>query len=180
MAMALIKEAGITLISDDEPLVDKDCNILPFHTRIGTLDQGMVESIPREFWYQIDRMEFGKKYFIDRRFWDDKLRKTPVKNSVLFVTSRVLNGEPEIEPCGKITALRTLFRDAVVGVGLFQGIEFLFANSSWEVLGKAWVAMRRLGLAIKLVRKSRTYRLTLTQDIPRNTQVLTDFIRGAD
>ena len=177
MALSLLKEADIRLISDDEPLVDKDCNIHPFHTRIGTLDQNLIESIPEEFYYQIDRMEFGKKYFIDCAFWGDKLQKTPVKKCILFVSRRILNGEPAIEPCSKIAALKPLVRDSVVGVGLYQGIEFILKHSPWELLGKFGIVLRRLRLAAKLVLKSQTFRITLTQDIPSNARVVSDFIR---
>lgn len=177
MAISLLEEADIKLISDDEPLVDNECNIHPFHTRIGTLDQNIIESIPEEFYYQIDRMEFGKKYFIDCAFWGDKLQKAPVNKCILFVSRRILNGEPSIEPCSKIAALRTLVRDSVVGIGLYQGIEFIFKSSPWELLAKSFIVLRRFRLAVKLVLKSRTYQITLTQDIPRNTRVFSDFMR---
>jgi len=177
MAISLLREQDIRLISDDEPIFDSNGAVHPFHTHIGTLDQNIIAAIPKKFYYEIDRMEFGKKYFIDCAFWEEKLQKTPMKKTILFVSRRVLNGEPRIRPASKLSTLRTLVRDAVVGVGLYQGLEFIFKSSPWEILAKLLVIVRRFRLALKLVRQSQTYGITLGRDVGQNAKVLAQFMK---
>ncbi len=177
MAISLLQEEGIKLISDDEPIFDKTGAIHPFHTRIGTLDKSIITTIPQEFYYEIDRMEFGRKFFIDCAFWEDKLQMSPVKRTILFVSQRVLNGEPEITRAPKLSALRVLVRDAVVGVGLYQGLEFIFKSTPWEIFAKLLIIVRRFRLAVKLTRQSQTYSMTLGGDVRRNAKVLAEFMR---
>ncbi|HSP87919.1 MAG TPA: hypothetical protein VLN45_07280, partial [Ignavibacteriaceae bacterium] len=120
MAMAMLSTNGFKLISDDEPIIDNAGLINPFLTRIGTLDKNKIKSIPEKFVYRIDRMEFGEKYFVDYDYWQDKIEYRPLKKSVLFLSHRLLNGEPSIQKASKGKALISLIRDAVIGVGLYQ------------------------------------------------------------
>jgi hypothetical protein len=176
LAMAMLNTNGFKLISDDEPLVDNSGYIHPFPTRIGTLDKKKIESIPPKFVYQIDRMEFGKKFFIDYDYWQDKIEDKPIKKSVLFISHRLLNGEPSIQKSSRMKALASLIRDAVIGVGLYQGLEFILHNSSWEVLSKIRVVSRRFIKAVKLASSAKTYQINLSRNIDKNAEVLKEFL----
>ncbi len=178
MAMAMLGTNGFKLISDDEPVVDKAGYIHPFPTRIGTLDKKKVESIPSKFVYQIDRMEFGEKYFIDYDYWQDKIEYRPLKKSILFISHRLLNGEPSIQKASRIKVLSCLIRDAVIGVGLYQGLEFIIHNSSWEILTKVKIVSNRFSKAVKLALSSETYQINLSRNIEKNTQLLKEFIEN--
>jgi hypothetical protein len=176
MSMSLLKRPGIKLISDDDPIVARDGRILPFPKALGFLDRHRIEHIPAEYVCAVDRMEFGRKYFVDCDYWRGRVEEQPLEESVIFVTRRVLNGTPAIERASKAAALAALMRDAVIGVGLYQGVEFLFNHSSWEVVGKAAVVWRRLLRAVRLAMRSDVYRFTLSTDVARNCRVLEDFI----
>lgn len=177
MAMAMLQEEGFKLISDDEPVLDRSGYIYPFPLRIGTLDRNKINAIPGRHVYKIDRMEFGVKYFIDCEYWQDKLEDRPLKESMLFISQRSLNGKPQITPTSKRRALTTLVRDAVIGVGLFQGLEFILQNSTWDVLLKMRTVSRRFILALRLLQHTTPYEITLSRDIGLNTVLLRDFIR---
>lgn len=176
MAMAMLEVNGFKLISDDEPVIKNDGSILPFPTRIGTLDNNKIQNIPKKYVYKIDRMEFGLKYFIDYDYWGDKIEKRPLKKSVLFKSNRLLSGAPSIQNASKIKVLSTLIRDAVIGVGLYQGVEFIFQNSTWEILSKAGVVTNRFIKAFKLASSSKTYQINLSRDIEKNVVVLKEFV----
>ncbi len=178
MAMAMLGTNGFKLISDDEPIVDKDGFIHPFPTRIGTLDKKKIENIPEKFVYQIDRMEFGKKFFIDYDYWQDKIEDKPLKKSILFISHRLLNGEPSIQKASKMKALSSLIRDAVIGVGLYQGLEFIIHNSSWELLTKVKIISKRFVKAVKLALSSGTYQINLSPNIEKNAKTLKEFIEN--
>jgi hypothetical protein len=177
MALAMLEEKDFKLISDDEPVLDGAGHILPFPLRIGTLDKNKIKSIPAEFVYQIDRMEFGLKYFIDIHYWEHKLEHRPLQKSLLFVSYRSLNGAASIEKASKRKVFAALIRDAVIGVGLYQGVEFLFSHSPWEVLAKIRIAFKRFSAALKLTLASQTYQIVLSRDISQNARVFAEFIR---
>jgi hypothetical protein len=177
MGIMMLEDPDIKLISDDEPIYDSSGQILPFSLRIGTLNQELLQTIPSEYFYSIDRMEFGQKYFIDCRYWDAQIEQRLLNKSVLFVSQRVLNGTPEIRPVAKRYVLKALIRDAVVGIGLYQGVEFLFSHSNWEVLPKFLLAFKRLRLALKLTRRSKTYQMILSNDIQENARIFQQFIK---
>lgn len=177
MGLALLKEKEFRLISDDEPVVNVDGAILPFPLRIGTLDQEKLKDIPPEFVYSIDRMEFGLKYFIDIHYWKTELEHRPLNDVVLISSKRVLNGQPSIEKMPKRKALKSLIRDSVIGVGLYQGLEFMLNNSKWSSLSLVGTASKRLIIAIKLLKNSDTYSMTLSSDVDRNVQVFKEFVR---
>ena len=178
MAMAMLNTNGFKLISDDEPVVDNSGYINPFPTRIGTLDKKKIESIPSKFVYRIDRMEFGLKYFIDYDYWQDKIEDKPLKKSILFISHRLLNGEPSIQKSSRMKALVSLIRDAVIGVGLYQGLEFIIHSSSWEILTKVRIVSKRFVKAVKLALSSGTYQINLSRNIEKNTQLLKEFIEN--
>ena len=178
MAMELLKEKQFKLISDDEPIYNKLGQILPFPLRIGTLNTKTINSIPDQFIYEIDRMEFGRKYFIDCNYWDSQIERRPLNDIVLFTSQRILNGRPSIRRVPRVNVLRTLIRDAVFGIGLYQGIEFLFNHSSKEAVYKLNLVLKRLGMAIRLSRASSAYSMILSSDIEVNAEYFKDFIKN--
>ncbi len=178
MALAMLQEKDFKLISDDAPIVDRYGRILPFPLRIGILDKNTIKSIPDEYVYKIDRMEFGPKYFIDCDYWKDKIEDRYLKDSILFISHRILNGNPSIRKASKRKVLAALMRDAVIGIGLYQGLEFIFQSSSWEVFSKVRIIFRRLIQAFRLTLLSKTYQIALSRDITKNALIFKEFIRN--
>jgi len=180
LAMAVLQEEGFKLISDDEPVLDRDGALLPFALRMGTLDRRKIQDIPAEYVYSIDRMEFGLKHFVDAAYWGSSLERRALRDIVYVEARRVLNGPPCIEAIPKRKIIRSLFRDAIVGVGLFQGLEFLLGHSPWTTAAKAGVLLKRSGAAWRMLRNARTYRFTISRDIDENRRVLCQFVRSLD
>jgi len=88
-ALTLLEEDGFKLISDDEPVIDRSGRILPSPLRIGTLEKNKITSIPNEFVYQIERMEFDLKYFVDIHYWQDKLKRRIAEKYPVCIASNV-------------------------------------------------------------------------------------------
>lgn len=122
-------------------------------------------------------MEFGIKYFIENDYWKGGLETKPLNDIFLLSGRRILSGTPSIEKCSRKEVLSTLIRDAVIGIGLYQGLEFIINRSTWEVLSKMTTFFKRFFLALKLVRVSKTYRFTLTNNIAENVYVLKEFVQ---
>lgn len=180
MAVAMLKEEGFKLISDDEPVVSRSGSILPFALRIGTLDQEKLKGVPEEFIYSIERMEFGKKFFIDVRYWEPQLEHRALEDVIYIAARRVLNREPSVNRIPKYKVMKSLVRDAIIGVGLYQGLEFMLGHSAWSTVSQAGTVVRRSIVAWKMLRRAKTYQLTLSRDIDANRRVFSEFIRNLD
>jgi len=177
LAVSMLKEEGVGLISDDSPLINRHGQVLPFPLRIGTDDTRLLRTVPGRYRYKVNRMEFGAKSFIDVDFWRDRVQHQPLNKSLLFISYQMLNGAPRIHPASFWAAFRSLFRDAVVGVGLYQGVEFLFSHNSWEVLKRIRTGLTRLNLSFKLLRRSRLYGFALSRDPGANAALLCSFLQ---
>ena len=176
MALSILEKECFKLISDDEAVITASGHVLTLPIRIGTLDRNKISSIPKKYVYEIDRMEFGTKYFVDIDFWNDKLENRVLQKKIFFSARRLMNGEARIE---KVSGLRTfnhLFGNAVIGFGLYQGMEFIFNNSPWEIIKRLPVLINRLICAVKFSFITKGYQMYLSRDSSQNMRVLEEFL----
>jgi hypothetical protein len=61
-----------------------------------------------------------------------------------------------------------LLREAVVGVGVYQGMEFVLQQGMRDVVGKLGVAGTRARCCAAALARARVWRLTLGRDHERN------------
>jgi len=177
MAFQLLNKPDFLYLSDDDPIIDRAGRVLPFPRPLGVLNSETLRQIPQEYLYMVDRMEFGIKHYVDIEYWGRRIEERHLSDILLFIGKRVLNGVPSVRPVSKLTALRTLCRDAVVGVGLYQGLEFLLSHSSWDAVRKIPVLMKRFLLAAKLANRSTTYEFTLSAKHAENCAALISFLQ---
>jgi hypothetical protein len=178
IALAMLQQPGFKLVSDDEAIIDRSGYILPFPLRIGVLNRDVIRDIPDHYVYAIDRMEFGLKYFVDMQYWGEKVETKPLKESVLIISERMLNGTPSIRRTSSSMAIKVLIRDAVIGIGLYQGLEFILTHSSWDIIRKVRTAGKRFMKALRFAFSVPTYRFIYSGDIASNTTVLRQFIHS--
>ena len=177
LLLELMKHDFIKLISEDSPLIDASGNALPFPIRIGMTMAGKPSDIPEEHLHLIQRMEFGSKYVIDVTFFKDKIIKKSVNVQYILCGVRCLGTESSITPLSKRAALKDLVTNSVVGVGLYQGLEFLLQNNAWELLKKGGLLFSRLRNVSKILSGSRTYSFVLGCDRAKNVETFLDFCR---
>jgi hypothetical protein len=176
LAFALLEAGNVRYLSDDDPLFDRQGRILTFPRALGLIDRDKLAPIPERFISRVDRMEFGTKYFVDLAYWPDRIERRPLTDIVVVTARRVLNGESTIAPISRLRLLRRLVRDAVIGIGLYQGLEFLVHRSVNEVWAKVPVLFRRLRLAARLARRARAFEMVLTNDAAATGRAVTAFI----
>ncbi len=176
MAFNMLREPEFGYISDDDPIVDRFGRVLPFPRPLGGLDRSTFNGIPDRYIYSIDRMEFGIKHYIDYDYWANRVEKRHLDDIILFIGRRILNGDPSIRQTSELRALSTLMRDAVVGVGLYQGLEFLFNNSSWDALRKIPALVKRFLRALKLSHIADSYEFTISGNAEKNSRILKEFL----
>jgi len=65
----------------------------------------------------------------------------------------------------------------VVGLGIYQGMEFLLERGLWEILGKSGVATSRFYNSVRLLARAPAYRFILGRNLDKNYQTLLTFLR---
>lgn len=162
------------LISEDSPFVDRTGRILPFPLRIGVLGKE-PPPFPPEHVTRIRRMEFEPKYLVALAAFGDCLAREACAPRFLFVGKRSLGQGCTIRPVGKWTGYKALLQGMIVGVGLYQGVEFLLRTSILDLLGLAGLGLSRTRAARALLRRSEVHVVELGRDAEANVEALRSF-----
>jgi hypothetical protein len=174
MALELLRQPGFLLLGEDTPLIDRKGRILPFPLRLGVRPE-QETGIPREHLRTVQRMEFDPKTLIDVDYFKDRLAGV-VEPGFILVGERNLGDVSEIVPLARHRAFKALVKYVIVGLGIYQGMEFLLERGLWEVLGKGGVAASRLYNSLSLLARAPAYRFVLGRDTERNCRTLVEFI----
>lgn len=175
MALELLHHPGFSLLSEDTPLIDRRGWVLPFPLRLG-VRPGQDTGIPQKYLRTMRRMEFDPKMLIDIEHFQGRLGE-PVPAGFLLVGQRNLGEVSEIVPLARRRAAKALVNYMVVGLGVYQGLEFLLERGAWELLKKTGVVGSRLYNSLRLLARVRAYRFVLGRNRERNNRTLLDFVR---
>jgi hypothetical protein len=175
MALELLHQPGFLLLSEDTPLIDRRGYMLPFPLRLGIRPEQQAE-VPPQYLRTVRRMEFDPKTLIDIEYFSDRLGQA-VEPHVLLVGERNLGEISEIVPLARPLALKALVKYMVVGLGVYQGIEFLLERGLWEMLSKGGVAASRLYNSMRLLTRASAYRFVLGRNVEKNCQTVLEFLR---
>ena len=175
MSLKLLKQDDFALLSEDTPLIDSKGSMHPFPLRLGVRGD-KTDEIPAEFQRTFDRMEFDAKTFVDIGFFRHRLGETtPV--SMIFVGERNLGDISMIEPLSRRATFNALLKYLIVGLGVYQGLEFLLEEGIWDMTGKLGVFASRTRNGIALMRRVLAFKLVLGRDQERNAETLMKFVR---
>jgi hypothetical protein len=170
LGSALLRYPEVNLLSDDSPLIDRNGAIHAFPLRIGLLP-GSESGIPSDQMRTIQRMEFGPKLLVNYRYFADRVCAL-AEPALLLLGERSLDRQCSIRPASWTSAWRALVANCVVGLGLFQGMEFVFGHGLSEASAKLPIALSRLRACRSLLRRSEVYHLTLGLDFERNAETV--------
>jgi len=177
LAMEFLRsELPFRLLSEDSPLIDTSGRVLPFPLRIG-IKGDKPPGFDDEHIVYAERMEFDPKYLISLDAFAGRIAKEPARPRCLFFGERTLGRGCVVRPVGFRVGLRYLLRDMVVGVGLYQGVEFLFQSSVLDLVRKSGLFVSRLRRALTLLRSTESYVVELGRDPQRNAAELIGFLR---
>lgn len=169
---ALLRRPEVRILSDDSPLIDRQGTVHAFPTRIGLLP-GHDSGVPERHRRTVNRMNFGPKTFVDYDWFADRVvARAPAGLVCLGV--RTLAAAGRIEKVSRTAALRRFLQDCVVGMGLFQGLEFVFQKRLTELSGLAPVAWSRLRASRAVIRRSACVELLLARDADANAALVVD------
>ena len=174
LAASLLRYREFDFLSDDSPIVSRDGTVHAFPLRLGLLP-GTEQEIPPDRLRVIQRMEFGPKVLVNYEYFADRV-KASAEPGIVFLGRRSLSRECRIEPAGRGESYRSIVANCAVGLGLFQGLEFVLTQGPLAVASKAGVAWSRFLAARRLFAKSEVYRLVLGRDSERNADTVRQFV----
>ncbi|MBV8898358.1 MAG: hypothetical protein JO051_17710 [Acidobacteriaceae bacterium] len=174
LGLQLLKNPDVQLLSDDSPFIDRKGNALAFPLRLGLLP-GSENAVPAEHRRVIDRMEFGPKHLVNYSYFKNRVQPSAAPG-IVFIGARTLAPTCRIEPAGVGMALKACVANCVVGVGLFQGLEFILRASPFELCKNSLVGASRLRNCIELLRRSRAVcQIHLGRNSQLNAETLIDY-----
>gem|GEM_PF-944804 len=177
LAAELLKDPDIKLLSDDSPFLGPDGRAHAFPLHIGLLPGGQEGRAEDDQLREINRMEFGPKFLVGYRHFAERV--VPVAEpGFVFFGSRNFSYDCTIEKMSTYEAYRGFAANCVVGIGLFQGMEFVFQRSKWALVEKAAIAWSRLRVSRQVIKKSGVYKLSLGRSHETNAKTLLDFVRA--
>ena len=172
MALRALRDGGdIRLLSEDSPLLDRRGHLHPFPLRIG-INETDAARLPRGSVRRLERMEFHPKLLLDLEAFADRIEPDPQPLRHIVIGRRTLGRVAHLERVRRPAAVGTLVREAVVGVGIYQGMEFILQRGLGDVAGKLDVAFGRAACCAAGLARAHVWRATLGSDHERNWATL--------
>lgn len=176
LALNLLGRPGYKLVAEDTPLIDRAGNVHPFPLRVG-LRAGSKHEVPAEFVRTMKRMEFDPKTLIDISYFGDRVggESTP---ELLLVGTRSLGAVSRLEPISKLEAFGALLRYMIVGLGVYQGLEFLLERGVGDLLKQTKNVASRILASLRLLKRVRCYRFVMGRDGGLNVETIGRLLEG--
>lgn len=174
LAQGLLRYPEFQFLSDDSPFISRDGRVHAFPLRLGLLP-GNEADIPADRIRTINRMEFGPKLLVNHAHFAHKISPS-ASPGIVFLGRRSLSSDCRIRPATVQEKYHSMLVNCVVGLGLFQGMEFLLNRSPLELRKKVGVSWSRLRNARKLFAESRVYKLILGRNQQLNAETVREFI----
>ncbi|MDX6511323.1 MAG: hypothetical protein QOE36_827 [Gaiellaceae bacterium] len=176
LALRALGSDGIRLLAEDTPLLDRRGFLHPFPVRLA-INASDARRFGELHVHRIERMEFHPKLLLDPEEFRAHIESEPQPLAHIVIGRRALGRAAGLEELPRRAAVGPLLREAVVGVGVYQGMEFVLQRGLRDVGAKAGVATRRALNCSAAVRRARVWRLTLGRDEERNWETLAPLLR---
>jgi hypothetical protein len=176
LGLEILKQAApYRLVSEDSPLITRSGRILPFPLRIGIVAKEKPDVAPEHLNY-LERMEFEPKYLISLKAFEGKIAKGVFCPRLIFLGERTLAPGCTIRKGGRIRGFKALVRHMIVGVGLYQGVEFLLQTSITDLLRYVGLFCSRLVAGLAMLRQSRVFVVDLGRNPGNNIAAILSFL----
>ena len=176
LSLLTSRDNNIKLISEDSPLI-KNGMLFPFPLRIGVrTEENLKNDIPEKFLRKTRRIEHESKTTIDIEYFSKHICKNPVPINAILVGIRSTADNAEIKPISKFGVIKHCLMNSVIGVGLYQGMEFIMQNNGKEILKRFAILFSRTIANINIIFKAKTFSFIISRDIPKNSDTLRRFL----
>jgi hypothetical protein len=171
LALRALREENVKLLSEDSPLLDRHGFLHPFPLRIG-VNATDAATLPAGHVRRIERMELHPKFALELHAFSDKIERGPRPLRHIVIGRRALGREASLERLPRRAAIATLFREAVVGVGIYQGMEWVLQHGMRDVFGQTDAFFTRARSCAAGLAHADVWRLTVGRDYDRNWAAL--------
>jgi hypothetical protein len=171
LALRAIRDGSVKLLSEDSPLMDRRGRLHPFPLRMG-INPTDAAKLPKGDVRRIDRMEFHPKFALELSTFADRIESRPHDLRHLVIGQRALGRGAVLEPLPRRAAVGPLVREAIVGVGIYQGMEWVLQQGMRDVLGHGRIGATRAACCAAALRRTKVWRLTVGRDHERNWAAL--------
>ncbi len=176
LALHALRAEGVRLLSEDSPLLDREGRLHAFPLRLG-VNATDAPDLPEEHVRRIERMEFDPKLLLDVDAFRDRIEPEPQPLRHLVIGHRTLANGAALEPISRRRLVGPLLRECVVGVGLYQGMEFVLQRGMRDVAGKTRPAAIRALCCATAARGAKAWSLRLGRDRDANWEALAPLLR---
>ena len=167
LGMRALKDGGVKLLSEDSALIDRDGRLHPFPLRIG-VNATDAAKLPPGHVRRIERMELHPKFALEIAAFADQIERQPQPLAHIVIGRRSLGTRATLERLPRRAAVPTLFREVVVGVGIYQGMEWLLQHGMRDVFQQMRPALTRSRCSLAGLRRAQVWRLTVGRDHEQN------------
>ena len=171
----LKRDVPYRLVSEDSPLLTRAGRVLPFPLRFGVAS-GKPADVAEEDVTFVERMEFEPKHLISLRAFEGSIATGTFVPRMVFIGNRTLAPTCQIRKVGFTRGLRAFTRHMIVGVGLYQGVEFLMQTSVSDLARKSGLFSSRFFTALAVLRRSKVFALDLGRDPEQNASAIISFL----
>jgi hypothetical protein len=178
LALRALKDDGVKLLSEDTPLLDRRARLHPFPLPIG-INETQAGDFDERHLRRLERMEFHDKLALDIQAFSNKVERRPQPLRHLVIGKRTLGSDTLLEPLARRHAAGTMLREVVVGVGVYQGMEFILQRGMRDVAGKLGTVGTRVLCSAAAVAEANVWRLTMSRDHDRNWKALAPLLGDA-
>ena len=171
----LKRDVPYRLVSEDSPLISRGGRVLPFPLRFGVLADS-IPDVPEEDITFLERMEFEPKYLVSLEAFAESISSGSSVPRMVFIGDRTLAATCRIRKARFGAGFRAFVRHMIVGVGLYQGIEFLLQTSVTDLVTRSGMFASRLLAALAVLRQSKVFALELGRDPEQNASTIISFL----
>ncbi|MDQ4040547.1 MAG: hypothetical protein M3141_02215 [Actinomycetota bacterium] len=175
LVLRALRDERVRLLSEDTPLLDRAGRLHPFPLRIG-VNATDADALPEDAVRRIERMELHPKLALELDAFADRIEPAAVPLRHLVVGVRSLGRNARLQSVPRTAAIGPLLREAVVGVGVYQGMEFVLQRGMRDVLGKLGVVTGRTLACARALPSVQVWSLVLGRDRERNWAALSPLL----
>jgi hypothetical protein len=175
LALRALREPSVKLVSEDTPLLDRHGLVHPFPLRIG-VNVGDEHLLPPGPVGRIERFEYGPKLVLSLDAFRDRIEERPQPLRHVVVGERSLGREGSLSPLPRRALVGPLLRDAVVGVGVAQMVEYVLERGSRDLLKQGRLAAARSRCCVPAL-FAQGWKLRLGRDPERNWAEVAQLLR---
>jgi len=178
MLTSLIEDPEFQIISDDSPLIDSEGRIHPFPTKISLSEipqTGKLKDLP---WHNFTRALHPPKFVLSLSHFRNQINDNPQDSRPLLILGqRSTFSTPRVLKMNRLSTIKSLLENMVIGVGLPQIIEiFLKFKFIPDFYKMTYAFIKRSSAAYRLFQRSEHYEIILSQNIKANCQQIKDLI----